>query len=165
MPPVLWYSKNGMKKKIILIVILGVLFILPVADVFAQSNQVIDALLLEERATFQNSVYLILSVAGIIPEEATGEEAVEALKQTDWKIKIKGPDEPIRLGTYSLLLMKAFNIKGGIFYTLFPSPRYASRELGYKGYIKKGVKAGRYLTGRDAIKIMGRVVRAQEQQS
>ncbi len=148
-----------------MILIFICLLAVPIIGVFAQSNQVIDALLLEGRATFQDSVYLILSVAGIIPEEATGEEAVEALKQTDWKIRIKEPDEPIRLGTYSLLLMKAFKIKGGIFYTLFPSPRYASRELGYKGYIKKGFKAGRYLTGRDAIKIMGRVVRAQKQQS
>ena len=55
--------------------------------------------------------------------------------------------------------MEIFNMKGGIMYTLFPSPRYASRELGFKGYIKSDYGAYRTVSGREAIQILGRILR------
>jgi len=64
----------------------------------AQSNEIIDRLLEEERATWGKTAYLVLSAARIIPEDATEEQALEALKQTGWKLKLKGTEEPIQLG-------------------------------------------------------------------
>ncbi|RKX73675.1 MAG: hypothetical protein DRP87_18450 [Spirochaetes bacterium] len=125
---------------------------------FAQQNQVIDKLLEEEKATWGKTAYLVLSAAGIIPEDATEDQALEALKQTGWKLKLKGTEEPIQLGAYSFVIMQAFGLKGGFMYTLTRSPRYASRELGFKGFIRGDSGAYRYLSGEEAVRILGRVL-------
>ena len=144
------------RKKIQLFVLVFLLF-LP-AFLFSQSNDVIDGLLEEEKATYGKAVYMVLSAAEMISEDATADEALTALEQAGWKVKMKAAEEPIQLGTYAYIVMRAFEIKGGIMYTLFPGPRYASRELGFKGYIKRNAGAYRTLSGREALRILGRVL-------
>jgi hypothetical protein len=146
-----------MVRKKIQMFFLGFLLFLP-TFLFSQSNAVIDGLLEEEKATYGKAVYMVLSAAELIAEDATAEEALSALEKTGWKVKMKPAEEPIQLGTYAYIVMRAFEIKGGLMYTLFPGPRYASRELGFKSYIKRDAGAYRTLSGREALRILGRVM-------
>jgi hypothetical protein len=54
--------------------------------------------------------------------------------------------------------MKAFNIKGGIFYTFFPNSRYACRELVYLRIIQGRTDPGGQLDGRTFLQILGRAL-------
>ena len=149
-----------MKRKIIvpLHVFFFVHLFLP-ALLFPQSNHIIDQLLQEEKATYGKAAYLVLTAADMVREEGSEEEAMRRLEEEGLNPRNAGAGEPISLGVYSYLIMRAFSLGGGLFYSLFPSPRYASRELGFKGYIRENPGAYRSLTGREAIAILGRVLR------
>ena len=45
------------------------------------------------------------------------------------------PEESATLKDAAFLIMKAFNLKGGVMYTLFRNPRYAYREMVYRKII------------------------------
>lgn len=129
----------------------------------AQSNEIIDNLIAETSASYGKAAFLVLSAAEIIPEDADEEEAWAALSERGWNPKNRAKDNPIFLGEFSYIVMEAFNIKGGVMYTLFPSPRYASRELGFKEYIKSDPGAYRNMSGREALQILGRILRQRGQ--
>jgi hypothetical protein len=125
----------------------------------AQSNKIVDDLLLETTASYGNASYMVLTAAGLIPESAEEEDALAEAVKRGYNPKGKGIYSPISLGEYSHMLMQVFDIGGGIMYSIFPSPRYASRELGFKGYIKRDFGAYRNVSGREAIQILGRILR------
>jgi hypothetical protein len=117
-----------------------------------------DQLLGQPQARFADVVYLTLAAAKIIPDTATPEEAVQSLRQQGWKVSVLPADSPITLGDYSYLLMNAFKVKGGIFYSLFPSPRYACRELGYLKVIPSEARPLRSVPGEEAVRILGNML-------
>ncbi|MCL2209777.1 MAG: hypothetical protein FWC19_07515 [Treponema sp.] len=47
----------------------------------------------------------------------------------------------------ALLLMRAFNIQGGVMYIMTGSPHYAFRELVYKGIIQDRTDRYQFLSG------------------
>lgn len=122
----------------------------------AQSNTVIDALLGAREAAFGDAVYLVLSAAKIIPEKATPNDAVWALQAKNMGVAGRSAKEPITLGEYAFLLMKAFKVRGGIMYRLFPGPRYACRELAFLGLLEGNTAPRRRLGGEEAVRIVSR---------
>ncbi len=129
----------------------------------AQSNLIIDDLLGEEKATFGKTAYLALAAAGIIPEEATLEDAIYVLEKQEWRIDLKEPEDPITLGEFSFLLMKAFNIQGGLMYSIIPGPRYACRELAYLKIIPGNTSPYRAPSGEEVVRILGRLLEWKEE--
>lgn len=146
------------QKKIISVLSL----LLLAASVFAQSNDVIDDVLAQNKLTCGNGAYLTLTAAGMIEDSLTPEEALDVLKQKGWINDSRESSDCMSLGEYSLALMQGFDMKGGIMYSIFKAPRYASRELGYKGYISREPGAYRTLSGAEAISILGQVIRRGE---
>jgi hypothetical protein len=142
----------------------GVFFALllsAVVPLCAQSNQLLDQLLDQPQASFGNIVYMTLTAVKMVPETATAEQAIQMLQQQNWKVAIRPADAPISLGDYSFLLMKAFKISGGIFYSLFPSPRYACRELGFRKVIPVDARPLRTISGEEAVRILGNMIALQ----
>jgi len=129
----------------------------------AQSNWLIDELLKEEQATFGKSAYLCLMAAKLIPNWAGVNEAMAYLQQANWGMTIKKADEPILLGELAYLLMKSFNISGGIMYSLAPGPRYACRELAYLDLISGRASPSRFITGERALQIVSNVAAWMEE--
>ncbi len=131
----------------------------------AQSNALIDDFLAEESASFGKAVYFVMAASAIIAEDSSLEGAVNALGARGWLVKDKKPDEPITLGEYSLLIMKALDIHGGIMYRIFPRPRYAARELDYLGFIVGKSHPGRSISGEEALRMLGRILEWREEQT
>ena len=131
----------------------------------AQSNDIIDGLLAEEQASYGKAVYLALTAAGLIPEEATPEEAIAVLEEKGWRVEIRGVEDPIRLGEFSFIIMKTFNIKGGLMYRIISCPRYACRELTYLKLIPGSPSPYRTLSGEEAVRILGNVLEWKEERS
>jgi hypothetical protein len=129
--------------------------LLPLAS---QSNQLLDQILAQPRLSFGQAAYLLLTAAQKLPEQSSPEQAAEALASSGWKVKGRPAEEPITIGEYSYLLMQAFGIRGGLFYHLFPGPRYAARELAYRRLIKGKAYPGRPLSGEEAVYMLGAVM-------
>jgi hypothetical protein len=138
-------------KKAWAVLALLALFVLPAA---AQSNQLIDLLLEQPRASFGAAAYLVLAASGVLDPESTEQQALQSLGEKGWKLRAAQADEPIRLGEFCFLIMKAFGEKGGLMYRLFPGPRYAVRELAYRGLIHGKVHSGRFPTGEEVVQIL-----------
>ncbi len=134
------------------------LFLLAILPLFSQSNELLDRLLDQPRAHFGDVVYMTMAAAKLVPESAAPQDAVDALHQQNWKITALPLDAPVPLGTYSFLLMKAFKLKGGILYSLFPGPRYACRELAYLKIIPTDVLTNRSVSGEEAVRMLGKVM-------
>jgi hypothetical protein len=135
------------------------------AQVGAQSNELLDALLEEQTTSFGQASYLVLTAAGRLSEGASPAEAALVVTAQGWKVPQKGADEPLTLGEYSFLLMQAFQMKGGLMYRIFPGPRYAGRELAYLRLIRGDTSPYRLLRGEEAIGILGRLLAWKEAQS
>jgi len=127
-------------------------------SVGAQSNTVVDALLAEKSATFGEAAYMVMAAITAVPDTASVEDAVAALKARQWGIGVPDTSSPITLGQYSYLLMRAFKIGGGIMYGLFPGPRYAARELAFRKLISGDASPYRTLSGAEVVQILGNVM-------
>ncbi len=141
-----------------------VLFVLGAVGGFAQSNEIIDEILNQNALEYSYAVYLILSGAELIPATATPEEALDTLKQQEWNIKIPEKTANITLGEYSYILMKVFNIPGGLMYRLLPGPRYAAREITYLGFISEKTSPYRSISGEEAVQLLSDVLNWKEEQ-
>ena len=128
----------------------------------AQSNEVLDELLEREEASFGEASYLVLVAVDRLPEEASLAEATAALPEQGWTIRLRDPEEPVRLGEYAYLLMQAFEVKGGIMYRVFPGPRYAARELAYLKIVRGNAAPSRRLSGEDLMQILRRLMEWKE---
>jgi len=139
-----------MKKAWALLALL-IVCVLPAA---AQSNLLIDRLLEQPRASFGAAAYLVLAASGALDPDATEQQALESLREKGWKLRSAQAEEPIRLGEFCFLLMKAFEEKGGLMYRLIPGPRYAVRELAYQGLVRGKVHSRRFASGQEVVQIL-----------
>jgi hypothetical protein len=112
-----------MKKFLFLLLILAAVFL------SAQEMAEMDALLDTKEVTFSQAARFILAAAGTLEENCTPAEAYAHAQDQNWVSAKSTPDKTAGLGEISFLLIKSFDLKGGIFYTLFPGPRYSYREL------------------------------------
>ena len=129
---------------------------------FAQPGELLESLLLEEEASFGSSAYVVLVSAELIPEDSSPAEAALFLHEQGWKKLDKNADDTIRLGEFSFMILKAFGWKGGIMYSVFPGPRYASRELTFQKIFRKREEPGRTLSGEEVLRYLGRVLEREE---
>ena len=151
-----------MTKKLILL--LAFVLLGAVANISAQSNEVIDALLEEETTSFGQAAYLVLTASARISDDTTPAEAAAEMAGQGWTVPARTAEEPLTLGEYSFLLMQAFELKGGIMYRIIPGPRYAGRELAYLQFIKGNTSPYRTFSGEEAIGILGRLMEWKEEQ-
>lgn len=136
--------------------------VLPAA---AQSNQVLDQILDTPSLSFGQASYLALAAAQKLPDSATPGEAAEAAAGAGWKLRPRDADDPVTLGEYSFLLMKAFELKGGLFYRMIPGPRYAARELAWRRFIRADGSPYRTLSGEEALGVLQRLLDWKEGRS
>jgi hypothetical protein len=132
----------------------------------AQSNELVDRLIEQEKTTYGVASYMIMSSIDELPEDATVQDALESVTAQDWAVSVPSEaSEPIRLGEYSYLIMRALEIEGGIMYRLFPGGRYAARELKHLEVIPTESAARRTLTGSEALLILRRAIEWKEGRS
>jgi hypothetical protein len=145
-------------------IMLAALLIMMVAAMsgLAQSNQAMDRILEEERLSCGAASYLVLTASGGIGEDASFADAAGTLAGQSWWKSSKEPDDPLTLGEFSLMVMQTVGMSGGLMYSLIPGPRYAARELAFKRLIEGSTSPYRSLSGEEAVRMLGRVLEAQE---
>jgi hypothetical protein len=145
------------------LILLGILIITLPLIIHSQSNTVIDEMLNKDKAGFGRTSYLVFSASGILDDEATIEESLGYLGELKWNMTNKQSEDDINLGQYSYMLMKSFNINGGLMYQLFPGPRYAAKELYYLGFIDENSDPVRSISGEEVLRILGRLLEWKEE--
>jgi len=106
------------------------------APLFANTAAIeIETLLQTNAVTYGQAARFILEAADIAAITDT-EEAFNYLSEKNWVSEKNTADQIARLDVISGIFMKAFDIKGGLFYSLTEHSHYAYRELVYKNVIQ-----------------------------
>ena len=150
--------------------ILACFFLAVPVFLHSQTARAIEEILDTQAVTMQQTAWLVLEVANIpysvnasSPTDTSSQaEAFRYAVEQRWLPMNVEPGSRIRLDQVSLIIMRAFNIKGGIFYRLFGSPHYAYRELVYRNIVLGRTDPGLYVSGYDLLYVVNRVHDFQE---
>lgn len=114
-----------------------VLSLIQIGSITAQSNDVIDTFLDQNKADLATSIWFVFMAENLIPDDADAADAMDYFLDTDFSEKISAiePDRPIEFGEFAYIAMEAMDLPGGMMYAAFPSPRYASREFLYRNWM------------------------------
>ena len=117
----------------------------------------IEMLLQTNAVTYGQASRFILEASDIAVFTDT-EEAFLYLVENKWLPKNIGSGQAARLDVLSGIFMKAFDIKGGLFYSLTRAPHYAYRELVYLNLIQGKIEPGMNVSGELLLFITGRIL-------
>jgi len=137
------------------------------APLFAQTAEKLEALLNERALNWSQAAAFILE-ASLEPAEEPAEisdpeDAFSFAAGNNWLPKDAAPEDPARLNGVALLLMKSFDIKGGIFYRAFNGPHHAYRELVYKKIIRGNTDPDMPVSGQQLLLMLSRILSLQEE--
>jgi len=118
-------------RKLIFSLILAV----AVMSAHTQSADWIEALLSQDSVNYADAALLVLEASDTLAAP-TAVAAFTYATERGWLPRNSGADETANLSGLSLLIMGAFDIKGGLFYTITKSPHHAYRELTYRNIIQ-----------------------------
>ena len=141
------------------------LLVLLPAFAFAQTATEMDAMLQTEAVSAAQAARFALGSAGLLPPELSGAEAEKAafdMAASNGWIKI-GAEQSVTLKDAAFLIMKAFNLKGGVMYSLFKNPRYAYREMVYCKIIQGATDQSMRVSGQKLLQILDRTLSRTEE--
>jgi len=140
---------------------IAILFILLSAPLPAQTAQRLEDMLQKSALNWED--------AAIFTLEASEQAALSDLKEAfdyaqsrKWLPKKAQMGEQARLDGVALLLMRAFDLKGGIFYRIAKTPHYAYHELVYQEVIQGRTDPAMPVSGEDYLFILSRVLSAED---
>jgi hypothetical protein len=125
------------------------------APLFSQDAEKLEALLSTPAVSWSQAAAFVLEAA----DKPAGDpaRAFSFAMDQNWLPKNSSAGDNARLGGVALLLMHSFDLKGGIFYSLFKGPHHAFRELVYKEVIRGG-DPGAAVSGRELLLMTGRIL-------
>jgi len=147
------------KKRIIKMLFCSVFFLLG-AFVFAQTAAELDIVLQADTVSAAQAARFVLGAAGLLPPGLSGpaaeSTAYETARSNGWLKSTAG--ESVSLKETAFLIMRAFELKGGILYSLFKNPRYAYREMVYRKLIQGRTDQSMKMSGRRLLLILDRTL-------
>ena len=120
------------------------------APLFGQTAARLEALLETPALTWEEAAAFI-------------QEAAESAPAGQWLPKNAAPGDSARLNGVALLLMRSFDLKGGIFFSIAKNPHYAYRELVYKKVIRGNTDPLMPVSGPDLLYMIGRLLAIKEE--
>ena len=117
----------------------------------------IEILLYSKTVTYAQAARFVLEAVDALATDNT-EEAFNYAVQKEWLSKNLSSNDSARLDNISLLLMRSFNIKGGIMYTLTKNARYAYRELEYLNVIQNRSDPSAYVSGEQLLYYISKIL-------
>ena len=113
-----------------------------------------DALLEIKEVNAAIAAYFALGAAGLLPQDDGYAAAYDSALSRGW-IKTAS-DDAVTLQETAFLVMNAFELKGGIMYSIFHNPRYAYREMVYNRLIQGHSYSSNKVSGIDLLRILDR---------
>lgn len=141
-----------MKKLIFLCICVGFSF-----SAFSQSADVITELLQTKELTNEQTAYILATWQDDANSEKTYTQAFTLLQEEKFFSSSKEASSPITLAELSIVCMRIFDMKGGLLYTLFPSERYAFRELKFLNILPQTANPSFNVSGKEAFNILSKL--------
>ena len=123
--------------------------------VHAQTAAEVESLLEQSFITCEQAAYFTLSTAMENPPQRNVSFAYA--QEQGWLPAKAEETSRIRAGELSLLVMKAFDLKGGLMYRITGSKRYAFRELKHKRIITGRVYPNQLVSGEQLFQILDEI--------
>jgi len=117
----------------------------------------IETLLNTKSVTYAQAARFVLQAADVTAIRDP-QEAFRYAAQRGWLPQRVSANDTARLDSVSLLLMRSFDIKGGMLYSITKSPHYAYRELAYMEIIQGRAEPGMNVSGETLLFITGRIL-------
>lgn len=149
-----------MNKNRIVLAVAGLLLFSPVF-LHAQTAEELETMLTVPVVSCAQAARFVAGSVGFADGETVREASAEVFKQAlnrNWFLQHMAPDDPLTLGTLSLLIMKAFDMKGGMMYALLPGPRYAFRAMVNRSLIQESLDPDMKVNGEQFLNILGKVL-------
>ena len=131
-----------------------------VLPAFAQTAAEIEALLNMDAVSYGQAVWLVFRAADVRGMGQT--EAFGFALDQGWLPRGVQANDAAKLNGVSLLIMQAFEMRGGIFYGFTRSPHYAYRELVYRNIIQGRSDPAMFVSGDLLLFMVNRVLAFQE---
>ena len=138
------------------ILLLPLVLLLFLSQAWGQTAADIEGLLAQKEITFEQAAYFA-SCAVLDEPPAAPFAAFTLARDRGWLPAKAESSRPITMGGLSLLLMHAFDLKGGMMYRFFGNQRYAYREMKEKGYITGRAYQTLKVSGEQFLQILGDV--------
>ena len=120
----------------------------------------IEILLQTGAVTYAQAARFVLEAAEVIAATSP-EEAFQYAAERQWLPKKASGNDTARLDGISLLCMRAFGIKGGMWYSITKGPHYAYRELAYQDVIQGRADPGMAVSGGRLLFMVSRLLSQQ----
>jgi hypothetical protein len=141
------------------LVLMALIIIIP-AFLPAQTAAELDAILQTPAVSCAQAARFVSGAAdGSAGTADLSANAFDQAVSRGW-LKNAAPDDPLTLGALSFLMLKAFNIKGGMMYAIFPGPRYAYRTMVSRAFIQGPADPAMRVSGERFLLILGNVLSA-----
>lgn len=139
-----------MKKKLFSVLI----FLFAALYANAQSSQKVSELLETKVLSKGQASYLVATYMNLVQEEASYEEAFNALAEEKFFSSGENFEQPVTLAKASLLCMSAVGLRGGLLYNIFHNSRYAFRELKARTVLPNNSDPDMKINGTDLIALI-----------
>jgi len=113
------------------------LIIIP-SFLFAQTADRIERLLQQDKVSYKDAALLVLEASGRLDSEkqTSADDAFSFAMERGWLPKAALANSNAILNGLSLLVVHAFEINGGVLFSLFQNQHYAYRAMVYRGIIQ-----------------------------
>jgi hypothetical protein len=128
--------------------------------VFAQTAAELETLLYTDAINYGQAARFVLLAADIA--DTNTEDAFRYASEKNWLPAKAEKDAAAKLDGVSLLIMRAFDMKGGAFYTLMKTPHYAYRELLFQNVIQGRADPGMAVSGDLLLFVVNRALEQKE---
>jgi len=147
------------RRLILFLLMLPVLAFAPSA-LQAQTAEELDIMLQADTVSGSQASRFVLGAADLLPEGVSGASAERAafdMAASNGWITAAASDA-LTMKETAFLIMKAFDLKGGMMYTLLKNPRYAYREMIYRRFIQGQTDQNMKVTGPKLLQILDRTM-------
>ena len=114
---------------------------------FSQSAEKIAQMLEAPTVNFADISYVAATYLNLVENSTSGEDSINALDRYTEFPKISQNNDALTYEDFAYFCMRTWNIKGGLFYTLTKSPRYAFTELQAKNIIHPSIQPDDFVPG------------------
>jgi len=140
----------------------SILFLVVTIGLSAQSAaQEMETILGTQAVTYAQITRFTLEAANVMTTN-NREEAFNYALERNWLPGNIVSSDLVRLDQVSLLLMNAFDLKGGLFYTITGNRHYAYRELVYQQVIQHRAQPAMNVSGEQFLFYINRLLAMQE---
>jgi len=128
----------------------------------AQTAAELEALLQTQAVSCaQAAKFVLASGSDAAAANLSAQGAFDLALSRGWLAEGTKPNDKITLDRLSFLILKSFNMKGGVMYSLNPGPRYAYKSMVSRDFIQGNTSPGMNVSGEKFLLILGKVISAQ----